>query len=564
VLAVLVGAVSGLGAVAFQELLDFFHTLFFTHLVSALSSFGRYDVILLPALGGIGVGILVQLFAREAEGHGVPEVMLAVSRFGGRIRGRVSIMKALASSLCIGSGGSAGRVGPIVQIGSSAASFLGQRFGLSGDWLRVLVACGAAGGISATFNAPIAGVFFALELILRSFSVQNFGIVVISSVTALVVSQPFLGESPVFLVPAYALNANWEFGLYALLGVSAAVLGIGLIRLLYLMEDLFDNIPKFPKFAKPMLGGLAVGAIGVFYPEVFGVGYDSIGDALTGSYTFKILVVIALLKILATSFTLGSGGSGGVFAPSLFIGAMSGTAFGNAARFIIPGLVSPAAAFGLVGMGAVFAGTARAPITAIIIVFEMTRDYEIILPLMLAVVVSTIFSRLLSRESIYTVKLIRRGIFITSASHEQGADNIPVGDIMVTSYPSVYVDFPIRDIPGKFSSEGVHGLPVLDYQDRLVGIVTATDVGHAISNGYEGGQAFDIASRSLITAFKDQTIFDVFGQPGAQEIGYIPVVDRDHPNLLLGVLRRQDVIQAFADAAQRREAHASHEMGENH
>ena len=554
--------VSGLGAVAFQELLDLFHTLFFTHLLGALSSFGRYDVILLPAIGGIGVGILVQLFAREAEGHGVPEVMLAVSRFGGRIRGRVSIMKALASSICIGSGGSAGRVGPIVQIGSSAASFLGQRFGLSGDWLRVLVACGAAGGISATFNAPIAGVFFALELILRSFSVQNFGIVVISSVTALVVSQPFLGESPVFLVPAYALNDNWEFGLYALLGVSAAVLGIGLIRLLYLMEDLFDNIPKFPKFAKPMLGGLAVGAIGVFYPEVFGVGYDSIGDALTGSYTFKVLVGIALLKILATSFTLGSGGSGGVFAPSLFIGAMSGTAFGNAARFIIPGLVSPAAAFGLVGMGAVFAGTARAPITAIIIVFEMTRDYEIILPLMLTVVVSTIFSRLLSRESIYTVKLIRRGIFLTSASHEHGADNIPVGDIMVTSYPRIYVDLPIRDIPERFSREGVHGFPVMDHQDHLVGIVTATDVGHAISEGNEGGQALDIASRSLITAFKDQTISDVFSQPGAQEIGYIPVVDREQPHLLLGVLRRQDVIQAFADAAQRREAHASHDMGE--
>jgi len=224
-------------------------------------------------------------------------------------------MKALVSSLCIGSGGSAGRVGPIVQIGASAASFLGQRFALSGDWLRILVACGATGGISATFNAPIAGVFFALELLLRSFSVQTFGIVVISSVTALVVSQPFLGESPVFLVPAYALNANWEFGLYGLLGVWAAVLGIGLIRLLYVMEDLFDNIPKFPKFPKPMLGGLAVGTIGVFYPEVFGVGYDSIGDALTGSYTFKILVMIALLKILATSFTLGSGGSGGVSAP---------------------------------------------------------------------------------------------------------------------------------------------------------------------------------------------------------------------------------------------------------
>ncbi|MFQ6030366.1 MAG: chloride channel protein, partial [Dehalococcoidia bacterium] len=514
---------------------------------------GRYAVILLPAIGGIVVGLLIHFFAREAKGHGVPEVMLAVSRNGGRIRGRVSIVKALASSICISSGGSVGREGPIVQIGSSAASFFGQRFGLSGDWLRVLVACGAAGGISATFNAPIAGVLFALEVILRSFSVQNFAIVVLSSVTALVVSQPFLGDSPVFTVPQYALNSNWEFGLYVALGVLAALLGFALIRMLYVTEDLFDKVPRFPEFAKPPLGGLAVGAIGVFHPEVFGVGYDSIGEAFTENFSFRVLVGIALLKILATSFTLGSGGSGGVFAPSLFIGAMSGTAFGNAARFIFPGLISPAAAFGLVGMAAVFAGAARAPITAIVIVFEMTRDYDIILPLMLTVVISTTVSRQLSRESIYTEKLIRRGIYILGSAGQHRVNRIRVGDIMLKSYPYIHIDFPIKDIPSRFASDGVHGFPVLNYQEHLVGIVTATDVGRAIGNGYESGQAYDIASRSLITAFQDQTIADVFAQPGAQEIGYIPVVDRTQPNRLIGVLRRQDVIQAFSEATHRQQ-----------
>lgn len=548
-LALLVGVVSGLGAVGFRYLLDLFQVLFFGSYQDSLSPLGRYAVILLPATGGLFVGLLVYFLAREAKGHGVPEVMLAVSRNGGRIRGRVAVVKALASSICISSGGSVGREGPIVQIGSAAASFLGQRFGVSSTWIQVLVACGAAGGISATFNAPIAGVFFALEVILRSFSVQYFGLVVISSVIADVISQMFLGNDPAFVVPHYSLTNPWELGLYALLGVLSAILGLAFMRFLYFMEDRFDNLKWVPEYLRPVIGGAGVGAIGFFYPQIFGVGYGPIGGALAASYTLQLLAIIALMKILATSLTLGSGGSGGVFAPSLFIGAMAGSAFGEGAGLLFPGAVGPAGAYGVVGMAAVFTGAAWAPITAIIIVFEMTRDYNLMLPLMLAVVVSTFLSRRLSRDSIYTLKLRRRGIDLLATRRQGIFDTIMVGEIMAKSYPFVYTDSPVQNLPSTFESTGVHGLPVLNAEQELVGIVTATDVEHAMSNGYEGRTAYDIATRSLITAYEDQTLSEVVTQPGAQEVGYIPVVDREDSKKLLGVLRRQDMITAYAAAA---------------
>lgn len=547
-LALLVGVVSGLGAVGFRYLLDLFHFLFFGAYLGSLSPLGKYAVVLLPATGGLGVGLLVYFFAREARGHGVPEVMLAVSRNGGRIRGRVAIVKALASAVCISSGGSVGREGPIVQIGSAAASFLGQRFGVSSTWLRVLVACGAAGGISATFNAPIAGVFFALEVVLRTFSVQYFGLVVISSVVASVISQMFLGNAPAFAVPFYALKSPWELGLYVLLGILSALLGLAFMRFLYYLEDRFEGLSWIPEYIRPVLGGAGVGAIGIYYPQIFGVGYESMSDALTGNLVLQVLIVLALMKILATALTLGSGGSGGIFAPSLFIGAMAGTAYGQAVGQLFPGATGPAGAYGLVGMAAVFSGAAWAPITAIIIVFEMTRDYNIILPLMLAVVVSTFLSRTLSRESIYTLKLRRRGIDLQVPRQRGLFDSILVGDIMARSYPYVYTDSPVKDLAFAFESNGVHGLPVLNPGQELVGIVTATDVEHAISDGYEGRTAYDIATRSLITAYQDQSLSEVVTQPGAQEVGYIPVVDREDHKKLLGVLRRQDMISAYANA----------------
>ena len=383
---VLVGLGAGLGAVAFRYLINGFMYVFFDVIGPALTPIlGPAAVVPLPALGGLIVGPLIYFFAREAKGHGVPEVMLAVAQRGGRIRPAVVVVKALASAVTIGSGGSVGREGPIVQIGSALGSTLGQVLRMSDDRIRTLVACGAAGGIAATFNAPIAGVFFALEVILGEFTTRAFGIVVISSVTASVVGRTAFGDVPAFPVPAFEVVSVGEFGLYAVLAVIAGAVGVGFTRTLYAFEDWFDAIPM-PEYLKPVPGGLALGLLGMFLPQVFGVGYPAMDSALHGDYGLLLLVILVVAKVVAVSVTIGSGGSGGVFAPSLFIGAMLGTAFGTAANLVWPGAIGPAGAYGLVGMGAVFAGAARAPITSVIILFELTGDYRIILPLMLAVV----------------------------------------------------------------------------------------------------------------------------------------------------------------------------------
>ncbi len=375
----LVGISAGFGAVVFRYLIQGFHWFFFDELQTLISRFlGSGAIIVIPALGGLIFGPLIYLFAREAKGHGVPEVMLAVAEEGGRIRPRVAVVKSLASALCIGSGGSVGREGPIVQIGSALGSALGQVTKASAERNRTLVACGAAGGIAATFNAPIAGVFFALEVILGEFSTRAFGTVVLASVAASVIGRTFFGDIPAFIVPEYRIVSPVELLLFALLAICAGIGGVFFTRTLYWFEDVFDRVPM-REYLKPVPGGLMLGSLAFFMPEILGVGYGPIESALTGHYTLLFLIAVLLLKVVAVSLTIGSGGSGGVFAPSLFIGCMLGTAFGSGAQQLLPIEIGPAGAYGLVGMAALFAGAARAPITAVIILFELSGDYRIIL-----------------------------------------------------------------------------------------------------------------------------------------------------------------------------------------
>ncbi|MFN2166373.1 MAG: chloride channel protein, partial [Anaerolineae bacterium] len=408
--ALVVGLGTGVGAVAFIWLLRFLQGLF-TDLGDWLqATVGVVGLVAVPVLGALIAGPLITFFAKEAKGHGVPEVMQAIALRGGRIRPVVVVVKALASAACIGSGGSAGREGPIVQIGSALGSTLGQWFHLSDDRIRNLVACGAASGISAVFNAPIAGVIFALEVILGEFTTRYFGTVVVAAVASGIVSRALLGDQPAFHVPVYTLVSPLEIVLYALLGVLAAGGAILFVRVLYWFEDRFDDW-RFPDYLKPAIGGLLTGIVGLWFPQVLGAGLEFIGESISGGeVAVGLLLALAAMKILATSFTLGSGNSGGVFAPALFIGAMLGGAFGQGAHSLLPGLTAEPGAYALVGMAALFAAAAHAPITAILIVFEMSGDYRLILPLMFATVISTLLSEYLHPDSIYTLKLTRRGI----------------------------------------------------------------------------------------------------------------------------------------------------------
>jgi len=525
-----------------------FTTVFFDRGETAFGFLGKYYVIIIPTLGGLVVGLLVYFLAREAKGHGVPEVMLAVATQKGRIRSRVAAVKALASSICIGSGGSVGREGPIVQIGSSVGSAVGQWFRLPEDWVRLLVACGAAGGISATFNAPIAGVFFSLELILRRFTVRNFIFVGLSSIIAAAIASAFLGNSPTFTqIPTYIWTSGWELPLYILLGIAAAFVARGFVKALYKCEDIFEAW-RFPEYIKPALGGLAVGLIGLFYPQLFGVGYEGAESAILGDFAVGLLIVLCLLKIVATSFTIGSGGSGGVFAPSLFIGVMLGEAFGRGANALFPTVATEPGAFGLVGMGALFAAAAHAPITAILILFEMTRDYLIILPLMLAVVTSTYMARRLSRDSIYTLKVRRKGGRIIEGEMDP-LQFVIVGEIMTLDFPTVSTEMPVTKLVRMLERTGHHGFPVIDKTKRLYGVVTLSDVEEGLKSGTPHLKVSDIATRNPVIAYPDQSVRDILLRLGTMDVGRIPVVARDDPARLLGVLRRHDIIRAYSKAA---------------
>jgi CIC family chloride channel protein len=443
-LPVVVGISAGLGAVFFKALINFIQNLSFNGIISLelndsipLSSSWGDLVFLVPAIGFLFVGIIVLRWAPEAKGHGVPEVMMAVFTNKGRIRPRVAAIKIIASALCIGTGGSSGREGPIVQIGSSIGSAIGQKLNLSGVETTTLLGCGAAAGIAATFNAPLGGILFAIEIIMPEFSVHTLVPLALSTSVATYISRFLLGNESAFIVPTYAMHSTYELLLYVLLGLLIGMVSILYIHSMYKFEDLFDNLKISPYF-KPVIGGLIVGitalAIYKLYGNyyIFGVGYATVTSVLSGQSNIGVLLLLALvmLKVFATSVTLGSGGSGGIFAPALYIGACFGAAFGLFFNGLIPGIVSTPTAYANVGMGAIVGGVMGAPLTAIIMFFEMTKNYAIILPLTISVVIARAFVHHNYEGTIYEIKLFRNGIKIP---HERAIDMLsiaPVKDIM--------------------------------------------------------------------------------------------------------------------------------------
>jgi len=442
VIALLVGVGSGLGAVVFRYLIYFF-----TWLATGHSQFGQAGYVgsshlpwlglgffvLIPVIGGLIYGPLIYRYAREARGHGVPEVMIAVAENGGRIRPQVSVVKALASALCIGVGGSVGREGPIVQIGSALASSFGQWVKMPENRMRILVAAGAGGGIAATFNAPITGVFFGVEIILREFSIEAMFTVMLSSMIADVVAIPFLGNRPFLhgFPPGIALVHPANYLLVAVLAVVAGLIGLLFKAVVYKTEDIWDVLWKNrPEWARPAVGGIALGVILLALPQMYGVGYPVMYKAVAGNYVLWFLLVLCAGKIIACSTTLGIGGSGGVFAPSLFVGVTSGMAFGEIANHVLGPAAGNPALYAVVAMGAVFASAARAPLTSVASVVEMTGDYTLTLPVMLAVAVATAVSRGLSYGTIYTTKLLRRGQDIDRAAPWRAFGDLKAADAM--------------------------------------------------------------------------------------------------------------------------------------
>jgi chloride channel protein, CIC family len=551
-LALIVGFTTGAGVWIFKGLIGIAQHLFFDVLGGALSPLGGWTVLLIPALGGLIVGILMYLFVGEERHHGVAGIMEAVALAGGRLRYKRIPIKTVAAAISIGAGASVGPEDPSVQIGANLGSFFGQILHLSDDRTRALVAAGAAAAISAAFNAPIAGIFFSLELIIGDLGGGLFGSITLAAVISAVFTQAASGAEPAFHVPVYIFNSALELPLYLVLGVLSGIIAAIYIRAIYQAHDAFHAL-KAPRWVKPAIAGVMVGAVGIFLPQIFGVGYSTIEQILNGQVTsLGLLIALLIAKLILTPVSIGGGFPGGVFAPALFLGATLGAAFGSIVQLAIPGYPIAPAAFAMVGMAAVLAGAVHSPLTAIILLFEMTNDYHIILPLMFAVVVSLLVSQRLQRDSVYELGLARRGVRLQRGRDVEVLDTLAVSEVMQTETSTLLESAPLSVATKVFAQTHHHGLPVVNESGELVGILTVQDIDRVQSEGQALQTIGEVCSRELLTTYPDETIGVALRRMSTRDIGRLPVVARDNRRKLLGVLRRTDLVRAYDIALTRR------------
>lgn len=557
-LAVVVGLTSAAGVWLFKWMIDLVHQLAFEQIGGALQPLGSWAVLLLPIIGGLIVGLLLHFLIGEECYHGVAGIMEAVALVGGRLRYSRVPVKAAAAAISIGSGASVGPEDPSVQIGANLGSMFSQMLHLSDERMRALVAAGAASGIAAAFNAPIAGVFFALEIILGEISGSALGVVVLASVISSVFTQAVAGAEPAFHVPAYAFNSAWELPLYLGLGLLSGPISALYIRLLYAAQDFFHLKVKIPHWLKPAFAGLMVGLVGIFLPQVFGVGYDTIGKILNGeNLGIVLLLSVMAAKLVLTPVSIAGGFPGGVFAPSLVIGATLGGAFGQSVSQLFPQLNIIPAAFAMVGMAALLAGAVHAPLTAILLLFEMTRDYRIILPLMFAVVVSLLVSQRLQHDSVYTQSLTRKGIRLERGRDMDVMESVQVGDVMLHDTFALPLGFPVKDLADHFLQTGRHGFAVVHPDGSLYGIVSVEDYRRALTGEFGPLDQLTvraIATRDLVTIFPDESVGMALRRMYPRDLSRLPVVSRDNPDQLLGIVRRSDIVRAYDVALSRRAA----------
>ena len=559
IVAIIIGLLAGFAAIGIRFLIREISFLSFQgpgNLLENILNTSWYWILIIPAIGGLIVGPIIYYLAPEAKGHGVPEVMQAILLRGGNIRPRVAFIKAIASAITIGTGGSVGREGPIIQIGSSLGSMVGQFLRVPSKRLKTLVGCGAAAGIAAAFNAPIAGALFAVEIILMDFAIAQFSPIVISSVIATVVSHTFEGKFAAFVVPRYQLVSPQEIGFYFVLGALAGVVSFLFIKLLYWCEDLFDNKMKLPDYINPAIGGLLIGVIALLFPQIMGVGYDTINNALYGNMLWYVALALIFVKIIATSITLGSGGSGGIFAPSLFMGAMLGFFFGQGVHSLFPEITASPGAYALVAMGGLVAGTTRAPITAIIIVFELTNDYNIILPLMVTCIISVILSTKLTRESIYTLKLLLRNIGIKEGMEVNVMESLYVKDIFKTDVQAIADSDNFNNVVNKILKGKSTEYPVVDRENNVKGIISIYDIKDHLFEKDELKNllvAADIANTNFEPLPLESSCHVALDKISRYNLEGLPVVSSDNGNKLLGYIWRKDIQDAYQKEIERME-----------
>ncbi|MBN2803137.1 MAG: chloride channel protein [Deltaproteobacteria bacterium] len=548
VLAAIIGVLGGFGAVLFREMIGFIQSLGTGKgtTIAQLYAMPWYYKVITPAVGGLIVGPIIYFFAREAKGHGIPEVMNSVSNRGGHIRKRVVAIKTIASAITIGSGGSVGREGPIVQIGAGVGSAIGQALGFKGHRLIVMLGCGAAAGMAATFNAPIAGVILAVEIIIGSATINVFSPLVVASVSGTIVTRLVYGDETFITVPDYALvNPAVELPLYLLLGVISGFAAILFIKGIVLSEDLWDKLPV-PEWIKPMFGGAIVGGVALIFPHILGVGYETVFDAVHGTVPLWILGSLILVKIFASGTSLGSGGSGGVFAPSLFVGACVGGAFGLIAEKFLPGMTANSGAYALVGMGAVLAGSIHAPITAILMLFEISGNYTIILPLMFACIISLVISSRIMPTSIFTTRLKRRGVKLRGSKEGDVLNQTRVERLLKPLNYTVLPVTPLSRVIDMAISSHVPQLFVADKSGYLMGEISLMRIKALIREQSLDDilmLAVDVMNQDVATVKLNDTLDEAMSHISRMDIEIIPVVNDD--NIIVGSVTRRDIMLFF-------------------
>lgn len=548
-----IGVLAAVGALFFRSLIDLFQSLFWasgTTFLDKLVASPWWVKLLVPVAGGLVAGPVILYLVPEARGPGVPEVIAAVANSQSIIRHRVTFLKALVTSLLIGSGASVGREGPIVQIGGSIGSSLAQLFKLSTDMRRVCVASGAAAGIAATFNAPIAGTLFALEIILLDIELAYISHIIIASVIASVLSRLFWGDFPAFVTAPFQLVHYWELGLHLIVGIAAGFLSIAFVRLIYATDGVFRRIP-ITEWAKPGIAGLFLGGLALYLPHALGVGYDSVNLSLTNALPLKLTLVLLVAKVLATSLCIGSGMSGGIFAPSLVIGASLGTAMALVANALLPDLALTPSYYAMAGMGAVVAGTTLAPITAIVTIFEVTAyNEQIILPLMVACISSVIIVRIFFGYSAYEMKLIKQGISIVRG-HDVGIlRDLLVQDFMSRHFESVRHSTGLQELVDRFIQSPYPHFVVLDEKGGLAGVLSLRDLKASLDKYEELKHlviAADLMTAQVLTLSPHDNLEKALDLFERHHISLVPIVEPSRPKRVIGVLKKDDLLQAYRE-----------------
>ena len=507
-------------------------------------------VIPIPVIGGLIVGVMAKYGSSKIRGHGIPEAMEAVLFNRSRIQPRVAILKPISAAIAIGTGGPFGAEGPIIQTGGAVGSLVGQIFHTTASERKVLLACGAAAGMSATFNTPIAGVILAIELLLFEFKARSFIPLVVASTLATAVHMQVLGAGPMFTVTAMDFGVPSALPFYLLLGVICGLAAVGFSKLLYWTEDLFEKLP-IDQLWWPAIGALGLGIIGYFVPRVLGVGYDTISDILNANLALRVLIVVMLAKAVALVISLGSGTSGGLLAPMFMSSAALGGVFAMGMNEAFPAAHLSAGAFALVAMGAVFGAASRAAFSFIVFAFEITRDYNSVLPLMLVTVIADgVAILLMPKASIMTEKLVRRGLRIHQDYEADVLQQMVVSETMDREAPVLPAGIPVRELAERIARHEPEvsrhqGMLLMDADKRLAGIITRGDILRSLDEDPSGAMTLlEAGSRKVIVTYPDETLHEAAAKMLRNNIGRLPVVDRKDPQHVVGYLGRPGIMAA--------------------